>query len=171
MAGGVLDSTDLCREAAAVLDLCRNHGLRLVTVESCTGGLIAAALTAVPGSSDVVERGFVTYSNDAKTELVGIPMEMIARHGAVSAPVAHAMALGGLAHSLADIAVSVTGVAGPGGGSAVKPVGLVYLAAARRDGDVVDDVRRFGDIGRDQIRHDSVMRAFALIHSLLEPAL
>lgn len=170
MAGSVLDNTDLYREAAALLGLCREQGVRLATVESCTGGLIAAALTAVPGSSDVVERGFVTYSNDAKTELVGVPIEMIARHGAVSEPVARAMALGGLAHSLADMAVSVTGVAGPGGGSAEKPVGLVHLAAARRDGDVLDDVHRFGDIGRDRIRHDSVLRAFALVRELIESA-
>ena len=170
MSGAILDGTDLHREAEALLDLCRSRSVRLATVESCTGGLIAAALTAVPGSSDVVERGFVTYSNDAKTELVGVPIEMIARHGAVSEPVARAMALGGLAHSLADVAVSVTGVAGPGGGSAEKPVGLVHLAAARRDGDVIDDVRRFGDIGRDRIRHDSVLRAFALIRELVDRA-
>ena len=170
MGGTILDGTDLHREAEALLGLCRSRSVRLATVESCTGGLIAAALTAVPGSSDVVERGFVTYSNDAKTELVGVPIEMIARHGAVSEPVARAMALGGLAHSLADVAVSVTGVAGPGGGSAEKPVGLVHLAVARRDGDVIDDVQRFGDVGRDRIRHDSVLRAFALIRELADRA-
>ena len=107
-------------------------GLKLATAESCTGGLIAAILTEVPGSSDVFERGFVTYSNEAKTELLGVPAELIEKHGAVSEEVARAMASGALGHSRADIAVAVTGVAGPGGGTTAKPVGLVHLAAARR---------------------------------------
>ena len=125
---------DIETRAAGVLAHLRTRGLTLATVESCTGGLVAGALTAVPGSSDVVERGFVTYSNAAKSELVGVPAELIARHGAVSEPVARAMAEGGLAHSRADVAVAITGVAGPGGGSAEKPVGLVFIGAARRDG-------------------------------------
>jgi nicotinamide-nucleotide amidase len=120
--------------AVAVLDRYRSEGLKLATAESCTGGLIAASLTEISGSSDVVERGFVTYSNEAKSELLGIPAALIAEMGAVSAEVAEAMAEGALARSHADAAVSVTGIAGPGGGTAEKPVGLVYLGACRRDG-------------------------------------
>ena len=119
--------------AVAVLDRYRSEGLKLATAESCTGGLIAASLTEVAGSSDVVERGFVTYSNEAKSELLGVPAALIAEMGAVSAEVAEAMAEGALAQSHADAAVSVTGIAGPGGGTAEKPVGLVYLGACRRD--------------------------------------
>lgn len=118
-------------EFAALLDACRARGLRLATAESCTGGLIAAGLTAIAGSSDVVECGFVTYSNTAKTALLGVPAPMIAAHGAVSEAVARAMAVGALARSEADLAVSVTGIAGPGGGSESKPVGLVWLGLAR----------------------------------------
>lgn len=123
---------DALAQAEAVLTACRAAGLRVATAESCTGGLIAATLTAIAGSSDVVDRGFVTYSNAAKTEMLGVPAETIARVGAVSEAVAQAMAEGALARSLADIAVSVTGVAGPGGGSADKPVGLVWFGLARR---------------------------------------
>ncbi len=117
-----------------MLDRYRADGLKLATAESCTGGLIAASMTEIAGSSDVVERGFVTYSNEAKTELLGVPVALIADMGAVSAEVAEAMAEGARAHSHADAAVSVTGIAGPGGGTAEKPVGLVYLGACRRDG-------------------------------------
>ncbi len=118
--------------AISVLDACRARGWHVGTAESCTGGLVAAALTAIAGSSDVVERGFVTYSNEAKAELLGVPAEVIARHGAVSAETAAAMAEGALAHAPIDLAVSITGVAGPGGGSAEKPVGLVHFGLARR---------------------------------------
>jgi nicotinamide-nucleotide amidase len=121
--------------AETVVDLCRKRGWRVATAESCTGGLVAAALTAIAGSSDVVERGFVPYSNAAKTELVGVPPATIATHGAVSAETAAAMAEGAIARSPADIAVAVTGVAGPGGGSATKPVGLVVFGLARRGGE------------------------------------
>ena len=120
--------------AEAVLAACRTRGWRLATAESCTGGLVAAALTAIADSSDVVERGFVTYSNEAKIELLGVPAETIAAHGAVSAQTAAAMACGAVARTSADLAVSITGIAGPGGGTPQKPVGLVYLGAARRDG-------------------------------------
>ncbi len=120
--------------AVAVLDRYRADGLKLATAESCTGGLIVASLTEIAGSSDVVERGFVTYSNEAKTELLGVPAALIAEMGAVSAEVAEAMAEGALAQSHADAAVSVTGIAGPGGGTEEKPVGLVYLGACRRGG-------------------------------------
>ena len=149
-----------------MLDACRAHRVLLATAESCTGGLIAAALTAIPGSSDVVERGFVTYSNAAKTELVGVPAALIAEHGAVSEPVARAMAEGAIAHSRADIAVSVTGVAGPGGGTATKPVGLVWLGLARRGHPAATEQRVFpGD--RTAIREAVVARAFALIRAAL----
>ena len=127
----MLDPTILV-DAATVLAQLRSRGERLATAESCTGGLIAAALTHVAGSSDVVDRGFVTYSNEAKTEMLGVPAALIAAHGAVSAPVAEAMAEGAVARSMADVAVAVTGVAGPGGGSAEKPVGLVWFGLARR---------------------------------------
>src|SRR5262245_48999066 len=119
---------DLVAEAAALLDTCRRRGLMLASAESCTGGLVAALLTEIAGSSDVVERGFVTYSNAAKHELLGVPQAMLATHGAVSDPVARAMADGALANSKADAAVAITGVAGPGGGSLEKPVGLVHFA-------------------------------------------
>src|SRR5204863_3446126 len=120
--------------AQSVLDACRARNWRLATAESCTGGLVAGALTAIAGSSDVVERGFVTYSNEAKWELLGVPAETIAAHGAVSAETAAAMAEGAVARAPVDLAVSVAGVAGPGGGSAEKPVGLVIFGLARRDG-------------------------------------
>jgi nicotinamide-nucleotide amidase len=148
--------------AADVLENCRKAGLTLATVESCTGGLIAAALTAIPGSSDVLDRGFVTYSNDAKTGLVGVPAELIESHGAVSKEVACAMAEGGLSVSGADIAVAVTGIAGPGGGSAEKPVGLVHLACARGTHDTRHQHYVFpGD--RDAVREASVLAALEMI--------
>ena len=120
--------------AQSVLDACRARGWHIATAESCTGGLVAAALTAVAGSSDVVERGFVTYSNEAKSELLGVPAETIAAHGAVSAETATAMAMGTVARAPVDLAISVTGIAGPGGATPTKPVGLVLFSLARRDG-------------------------------------
>jgi nicotinamide-nucleotide amidase len=153
----------LIREAANLLDACRTRSLKLATAESCTGGLIVALLTEIPHSSDVVERGFVTYSNAAKTEQLGVPADLIATHGAVSEPVARAMAEGALAHSHADLAISVTGVAGPGGGTATKPVGLVYLAVARRSTPTLHQELRLGDIGRGPIRMAIVGAALALI--------
>ena len=149
--------------AAAILDTLRGRGLRLVAAESCTGGLITALLTEIAGSSDVVERGFVTYSNAAKSELLGVSEAMLAEQGAVSEPVARAMAQGALARSHADIAVAVAGVAGPGGGSAAKPVGLVHIAAARKGGAVLHQECRFGDIGRGPIRIASVEVALQLV--------
>jgi nicotinamide-nucleotide amidase len=118
--------------AVRVLDLCRARGWRVASAESCTGGMIAAALTDIAGSSDVVERGFVVYSNQAKHEMLGVPETMLAAHGAVSEPVAIALAEGAIARPPADIAVAVTGIAGPGGATPAKPVGLVHLACARR---------------------------------------
>ena len=123
---------ELTQKANEVLELCRLHGAMLATAESCTGGLVAAALTAIAGSSDVVERGFVTYSNRAKHEMLGVPVDLIDAHGAVSAEVARSMAEGALTHSGADVSLSITGIAGPGGGTATKPVGTVHIAAAQR---------------------------------------
>ncbi len=154
-------------EAARLLDAFRARRLRLATAESCTGGLIAALLTEIPGSSDVVERGFVTYSNAAKQESLGVAVALLEAHGAISEAVARAMAEGALAHSLADVAVSVTGVAGPGGGSAAKPVGLVHLAAARNGGPTLYQECRFGDIGRDLVRRKSVEVALSLLRQAM----
>jgi nicotinamide-nucleotide amidase len=158
----------LADDAAALLEACRRAGVRLTTAESCTGGLIAAALTEVPGSSDVFERGFITYSNTAKTELLGVPSELIEQQGAVSEEVACAMATGALKHSQADIAVAVTGIAGPGGGTPAKPVGLVYIGTARRHEAARVRELRLGDVGRAAIRRATVVEAFALVQALLK---
>lgn len=159
-------TTGLLDEAASLLDACRAKGIRLAIAEGCTGGLIAASLTAMAGSSDVVERGFVAYSNEAKTDMLGVPAELIASAGAVSEPVAQSMAEGALRLSPADIAVSVTGVAGPGGASAGKPVGLVCFGLARRGGTVASEDHVFpGD--RTAVRVATVARAFALIRAAL----
>ncbi|MDQ3558935.1 MAG: CinA family protein [Pseudomonadota bacterium] len=157
----------LVEQAAALLEACRSQQLMIASAESCTGGLIAAMLTGVPGSSDVFERGFVTYSNAAKREMLGVPANLIDVCGAVSPEVARAMASGALAHSRADLSIAVTGVAGPGGGSAEKPVGLVHLAAARRNGPVLHRELRTGDIGRKGVRQASVAEAFTLARALL----
>jgi nicotinamide-nucleotide amidase len=156
---------DLIDEATALLDLLRRHGLMIATAESCTGGLIAGALTEIPGSSDVVERGFVTYSNEAKSEMLGVPAFTIDANGAVSEPVARAMAAGALKQSHADIAVAVTGVAGPGGGTVAKPVGLVHVAVASLAGADLHQACRFGDIGRGPIRLATVRVAFEMVRA------
>lgn len=156
---------ELRAAAEHVLVACRSRKLKVVTAESCTGGLVAAALTAIAGSSDVVERGFVTYANEAKREVLGVSWDALLGHGAVSEPVARAMAAGALAHSQADLAVSVTGVAGPGGGSEDKPVGLVHLAAVRTGHEPIAERHVFpGD--RDAIRRASVLTALAMLASL-----
>lgn len=152
--------------AEEVLQTARSKSLKLVTAESCSGGLIAGLLTEIPGSSDVVERGFVTYSYESKSAMLGVPMAMILADGAVSERVARAMAEGALAHSLADVAVAVTGVAGPGGGSAEKPVGLVHMAAARQGHVTLHQEHRFGDLGRSAIRLETVQAALKLAASL-----
>lgn len=158
---------DMIQTAEMLLATLRARKLMIATAESCTGGLIAGALTEIAGSSDVVERGFVTYSNEAKTELIGVPAAMIAAHGAVSREVAEAMVSGALTHSRADVAVAVTGVAGPGGGTTAKPVGLVHLAVQRRGGKPVQRECRFGDIGRREIRLATVRVAFEMIDALV----
>lgn len=156
----------LVTEGSALLEICKERQLKLATAESCTGGLIVAILTEVSGSSAVVDRGFVTYSNEAKADMLGVPEKLIDEHGAVSEPVVRAMARGTIEHSLADIAVAVTGIAGPGGGSEEKPVGLVHIAAMRRGGESVYQLCEFGDIGREQVRFMTVREAFRLIASL-----
>ena len=153
----------LVERAARLLETCRRRGLTLATAESCTGGLIAALLTDIPGSSDVVDRGFVTYSNAAKQDMLGVSAQTLEAHGAVSEPTARALASGALTQSRADVAVSVTGVAGPGGGSLLKPVGLVLFACAGPDGRLVTRERRFGDIGRGAVRLASVEQALHML--------
>jgi nicotinamide-nucleotide amidase len=154
---------DLLARTADLIELARAYGLKITTAESCTGGLVAALLTEIPGSSAVVERGFVTYSNEAKTQMLGVLPGLIEAQGAVSAAVARAMAEGALVHSAADIALAITGVAGPGGGSAAKPVGLVHFALARDGGAVTAHEARYGDIGRSAIRRAAVAQALAML--------
>lgn len=161
-------SDHLIAKAEALLATLRARKLMIATAESCTGGLIAGVLTEIGGSSDVVERGFVTYSNEAKTELIGVPAALIEAHGAVSREVALAMAAGALAHSRADIAAAVTGVAGPSGGSAAKPVGLVHVAVQRRGVAPVHCECRFGAIGRHEIRIATVDTAFDMVDTLVK---
>jgi len=157
----------LLSEARDLLATARQAKAHIVTAESCTGGLIAALLTEIPGSSDVVERGFVTYSNEAKQELLGVPEELLRTYGAVSEPVCRAMAEGALKNARAEFSLAVTGIAGPGGGSAEKPVGLVYIGAASLTGQVIVREYRFGDIGRDQVRLGTVEKALALLRGCL----
>jgi len=154
-------------QAADLLKACRKNGDLIATAESCTGGLVSAALTAVPGSSNVFERGFVTYSNAAKSEMLSVPFWLIERHGAVSEDVARAMAGGALTHSRATMAVAVTGVAGPGGGTPEKPVGLVHFAAGRPDGPMHHERMDFGDVGRSEVRRRSVEQALSMLRSLV----
>jgi nicotinamide-nucleotide amidase len=168
LAGQELADQELIDAAQALLDLCRQKQFKLVIAESCTGGLVAATLTEIPGSSDVVDRGFVTYSNASKRAMLGVPTATLDQHGAVSRETAEAMAMGALAHAPADLAVSITGIAGPGGGTAEKPVGLVHFAAASRTGKLVHRERQFGDIGRSRVRHASVVEALALLRDLAE---
>ncbi len=158
----------LLARAAALVAACRARSIVLATAESCTGGLIAALITEIPGSSAIFDRGFVTYSNDAKSELLGIPASLILQHGAVSTAVAGAMASGVLDRSGASLAVSVTGIAGPGGGSAEKPVGLVHFGCCGRDIGVTTVERRFGEIGRDAIRMASVEQALSLLEQAIQ---
>ncbi len=159
---------ELRKSATRVLALCRARDLKIVTVESCTGGLVAATLTEIAGSSDVVDCGFVTYSNEAKQSLVGVPAATLRRHGAVSEETAAAMASGGLKSSRADLSVAITGIAGPGGGPTAKPVGLVYFAAASRDGRQLARQKLYGKIGRRRVRLRSVAEALELLRLLAE---
>ena len=156
---------DVKAAATEVLKACRKANLLLATVESCTGGLLVGSLTEIAGSSDVIDRGFVTYTNTAKNELVDVPMELFLKVGAVSEEVARAMASGGLSQSRADVAVGITGVAGPGQ-SENKPAGLVHVCAARREGQILHE-RCLFDGNRTAVRKNSVLKAFELIHRVL----
>lgn len=158
---------ELKQRAADLLKAYEQKQLKIATAESCTGGLVAALLTEIAGSSAVVERGFVTYSNEAKTELIGVPADLIAGHGAVSEPVARAMAEGALKHSRADVAVAITGIAGPGGGTATKPVGLVHFGLARKGSATIHLERRYGDLGREAVRRSAVTDALGLLERAL----
>jgi nicotinamide-nucleotide amidase len=156
--------------ARRLLTLSRERGLKIATAESCTGGLVAGALTEIAGSSDVVDRGFVTYSNEAKHEMLGVPNATLKKFGAVSRQTAEAMARGALKNSAADLAVSITGIAGPGGATPGKPVGLVHFAVAARGGRLIARGKKFGDIGRRQVRTKSVSEALAMLEGLARQA-
>jgi len=162
-----MSDADLSRAAEAFLNAAKARKLRLAPAESCTGGLIAASAARIAGCSAVLERGFVAYSNEAKTEMLGVPAELIARRGAVSMEVALAMAEGALTHAHAELSVAVTGIAGPDGGSAEKPVGLVHIAAARKGGPRLHEEHRFGAIGREAVQSETAKAAFALLMRVL----
>src|SRR6185312_9855087 len=152
--------------ARTLLDLCRSRRLTIATAESCTGGLVAGALTDIPGSSDVIDRGFVTYSNEAKREVLGVEASTLATFGAVSKETATQMAVGALERADVDLAVSITGIAGPGGATPGKPVGLVHFAVAARDGRILHREHRFGAIGRSTVRARSVVEALRMLMEL-----
>ena len=149
--------------ARLLVDEARDRRLRLTTAESCTGGLVSAAITAISGSSDVLERSFVTYSNRAKSEMLDVPGDLIADYGAVSEPVARMMAEGAVSNSNAHVSVSITGVAGPTGGTDMKPVGLVHFATFRANHSVIHRVERFGNLGRNEIRMEAVKVALEML--------
>ncbi len=155
------------QRAEVLLDKCRSLGVKIATAESCTGGMVAALLTSFAGSSDVFDCGFVTYSNEAKIGMLGVSPEIIAEFGAVSRECALAMSHGAILKSAATLGVSVTGIAGPGGGSIAKPVGLVHFACARRNGSTLHREERFGDIGRGGVREASVEVALDLLEAQL----
>lgn len=165
-------NADVLAAATAVIKLCIERKLTVATAESCTGGLVAGALTEVPGSSAVLDRGFVTYSNEAKQQMLGVPAETLRDYGAVSRQTAEAMAQGALTRAKTDLAVSITGIAGPGGGSADKPVGLVHFAAVTRDGTTMHAGKIFrgenGDFSRAEIRHKSVLQALDMLLELAQ---
>jgi len=159
---------DIVEAARRLLDICRRKKLTVATVESCTAGLVAGTLTEVPGTSSILDRGYVTYSDEAKQEMVGVSAATLKAHGAVSPQTAAEMVRGAMARAPVDLAVSVTGIAGPDGGTPEKPVGLVYFAAASRSGALIQDEKRFGDIGRADVRKQSVLQAFRMLHDLAE---
>jgi nicotinamide-nucleotide amidase len=164
----VSEYTDLAELAASVIGECRQRHLRIATAESCTGGLVVAALTEVAGASEVVDRAFIAYSNAAKSDMLGVARGLIERDGAVSQSVARAMAEGALVHSAADLAAAITGIAGPGGGSAEKPIGLVHFAVVRRGGPTRHIVRRFPDNGRAGIRLAAAGETLRLLQALAQ---
>jgi len=151
---------DIVAAAHKLLDICKRKKLLVATAESCTAGLVAGTLTEVPGVSSILDRGYVTYSNEAKHDMLGVSRDTLARHGAVSRQTAEEMARGVLGRAPVDLAVSVTGIAGPDGGSKDKPVGLVHFAAATRGGALIHVEKRFGDVGRPAVRKQSVLQRF-----------
>lgn len=159
---------DIVDAAHRLLDICRRKNLLVATAESCTAGLVAGTLTELPGVSSMLDRGFITYSNRAKQDMLGVSAETLQQFGAVSRETALEMVRGVLAHAPVDLAVSVTGIAGPDGGTDAKPVGLVHFGAASRGGQVVHVEKRFGDIGRAEVRKRSVLQAFQMLHDLAE---
>ena len=159
---------ELLVAAQTVLNLCKSKKLTLATAESCTGGLVAAALSGIPGSSLVLDRGFVTYSNEAKQQLLGVTPATIDVYGAVSTACAEEMAKGALAHASVDLAISITGIAGPTGAVRGKPIGLVYFCAASRIGRVIAHYRKYGDVGRANVRRECVLQALAMLQELAE---
>ena len=159
---------DVTAAAGALIKFCTETHLTIATAESCTGGLVAGALTDIAGSSAVLDRGFVTYSNKAKQQMLGVPAATLRQYGAVSRQTAEAMARGALSKAKVDLAVAITGIAGPGGGSPDKPVGLVHFAAASRDGTSMHAAMRYGDIGRTEVRHKSVLQALRMLMELAE---
>jgi nicotinamide-nucleotide amidase len=158
-----MSGSDARALSRSLLDLCRMRKLTIATAESCTGGLVAGALTDIPGSSDVIDRGFVTYSNDAKRAMLGVKASTLESFGAVSKETAIAMAVGALERAGVDLAVSITGIAGPGGATPGKPVGLVHFAVASRDGRIINRECRFGAIGRSAVRQRSVVEALRML--------
>ena len=159
---------DIVEAAKRLLDICKRKNLTVATAESCTAGLVAGTLTEIPGVSSILDRGFITYSNQAKQDMLEVSAATLKVYGAVSRETAEEMARGVLAHSPVDIAVSVTGIAGPDGGSAEKPVGLVQFGAAARGGRLVHAEKRYGNIGRAEVRKQSVLQAFLMLHDLAE---
>jgi nicotinamide-nucleotide amidase len=157
---------EILAAAKRVIARCIAGKITIATAESCTGGLVAGALTEIAGSSAVVLCGFVTYSNDAKQAMLGVPGQTLKDHGAVSRQTAEAMAQGALAHSAADISVAITGIAGPGGGTPEKPVGLVHFGASRRGGRTITREERFGDIGRSEVRRRAVLVALEMLDEI-----
>src|SRR5262252_10920226 len=163
-----MSGSDARALSRSLLDLCRMRKLTIATAESCTGGLVAGALTDIPGSSDVIDRGFITYSNDAKRAMLGVDAQTLLTFGAVSKETATQMAVGALERAGVDLAVSITGIAGPGGATPGKPVGLVHLAAAARGGALIHRERRYGDIGRAEVRGVAVAEALTMLRELAE---
>ncbi len=156
--------------AERLLEVCKRKHLTVATAESCTGGLVAAAVSAISGSSAVLDRGYVTYSNEAKKQMLGVTPTTLEAYGAVSRECAEEMARGALAHARVDLAVSITGVAGPTGGTPEKPVGLVHFAAASRGGQLIAHEGRYGDVGRSQVRRLSLLQALAMLSELADAA-
>lgn len=159
---------DIVDAAHRLLDICKRKKLTVATAESCTGGLVAGTLTEAPGVSGMLDRGFITYSNAAKQEMLGVPEDVLKQYGAVSRETAEAMAKGALGYAPVDLAIAVTGIAGPTGEESGKPIGLVHFAAASRSGLLEHVEKRFGNPGRSEVRRRSVLQAFVMLHDLAE---